>query len=132
MATIALQTKTTALELSNAKKATTEYHRNEEYEKKKAFTLFNYEQREIHKDKETKKKEDAKESKIKKVQERIQQVSSDMLRTNRINGGAFPNLGGTLQEVSHVIMFFIGLFFSANSPAIFALLVLVCESASRG
>jgi hypothetical protein len=45
-----------------------------------------------------KRKEDAKAKKLKTHAERIQVVSSDMLRTSRLNGGSFPSPALNVQE----------------------------------
>ena len=60
---------------------------------------YNFKKRDAFKIADQKRKEDAKTKKAKTHADRIQVVSSDMLRTSRLNGGSFPSLGLTLQEV---------------------------------
>jgi hypothetical protein len=101
MAELNLEVKQVALEQSKQKKKQSEDRTVENFNAKKAFHTWNYEQREKQKEKELQRKEDVKEKKARKVADRLQIVSSDMLRsTNRINGGTFPSPGLGLQEVS--------------------------------
>jgi hypothetical protein len=74
----------------------------EAVQQRKEFQTWTYAQRGLQKEKELQRKEKIEEKKNKKVAERLQVISSDMLRTNRISGGAFPNPGLSLQEVSHL------------------------------
>ena len=57
-------------------------------------------------------KEEFQRKKTKQHADRIQVVSSEMLRTNRLNGGSFPNPGLGFQEVSAesgFLLYFVGL-----------------------
>ena len=57
-------------------------------------------------------KEENQREKTKQHADRIQIVSSEMLRTNRLNGGSFPNPGLGFQEVSTesgFLLYFVGL-----------------------
>jgi hypothetical protein len=83
-------------------KVNLEAKNKEALQQRKEFQTWTYAQRGLQKEQELQRKEEIKEKKSKKVAERLQVDSSDMLRTNRINGGAFPNPGLTLQEVSNL------------------------------
>jgi hypothetical protein len=105
MAEIALEGKHVVLEQGKQKQANLEARNRDEIENKKEYKTWTIEQGEIQKDNAIKRKDAAKDKKTKQVADRLQVVSSDMLRTNqqKINGGAFPSPGTSLQEVSNFI-----------------------------
>jgi hypothetical protein len=100
MAEFGLQVKQVALEQTILKQKHSEDKSRVELLAKKNIQTWNYQQRENQKEKEEQRKEATKDKKAKKVANSLQIVSSDMLRTNRINGGTFPSPGLTLQQVS--------------------------------
>jgi hypothetical protein len=100
MAEFTLQVKQVALEQTIMKQKHSEEKSPVELLAKNFFQTWNYQQREIQKEKQEERKEATKDKKAKKVADRLQIVSSDMLRTNQINGGTFPSPGLTLQQVS--------------------------------
>jgi hypothetical protein len=100
MAELTLKGKEVVLAQGKQKHENSELKNREALEQKKAYASWTMEQRAISKQKDLDRKEETKEKKTQKVAERLQVVSSDMLRTNRINGGTFPNPGLSLQDVS--------------------------------
>jgi hypothetical protein len=104
MAEIALEGKQVTLAQGRQKKLNLEAKNQKVLQQRKEFQTWTYAQRGLQKEKELLRKEELKDKKSKKVAERLQVVSSDMLRTNRINGGAFPNPGLSLQEVSRLFL----------------------------
>jgi hypothetical protein len=97
MAAITLKGKEVVLKQAKQKKANLEakilYQRKE-------FQAWTYEQQDLQKHKELEKKEEDKEKTQKFAGGCLRVVSSDMLRTNHINGGALPSPGLSLQAVS--------------------------------
>jgi hypothetical protein len=99
MAEIALKGKQATLTQGQQNILHLEAKNKEALQQRKEFQTWTYAQRGLQKDKELQRKEEIKEKKSKKVAERLQVVSSDMLRTNRINRAAFPNPGLSLQII---------------------------------
>jgi hypothetical protein len=99
MAEFGLQVKQVALEQMKLKQKNSDEKSEKDMNAKKEFQTWNFQQREIQKEKESQRREETKDKKAKKVADRLQIVSSEMLRTNRLNGGTFPNPGMNLQQV---------------------------------
>ena len=100
MAELALEVKQVALASAKHKQQLSADRNLTNLQAKKEFHTWNYNQRELQKEKELQRKEETKDKKAKKVADRLQIVSSDMLRTNRLNGGTFPSPGLRLEQVS--------------------------------
>jgi hypothetical protein len=91
MAEIALDGKRLGLEQSKQRQVHADDKQKTIMEGKKELVRFNHKKRDKSKIADLKRKEDAKAKKLKTHAERIQVVSSDMLRTSRLNGGSFPS-----------------------------------------
>jgi len=100
MAEIALQSKQVTLAQAKQKQANVGTRNMEMLEQRKAYSTWNYEQRDIAKVKDIERKEELKDLKTQKVWKRLQIVPSDMIRTNQLNGGSFPSPALSLQNVS--------------------------------
>jgi hypothetical protein len=98
MAEIALDGKPVGLEQSKQRQVNADNKQKTITEGKKELVRFNHKKRDKSKIADLKRKEDAKAKKLKTHAERIQVVSSDMLRTSRLNGGSFPSPAPTVQE----------------------------------
>jgi hypothetical protein len=89
----------------------------EALQQRKVFHTWTYAaQQGLQKEKNLQRKEVIKEKQSKQVAQRLQVVSSDMLRTNHINRGAIPNPRLIFQEVSYfkvltICLTFANLFF---------------------
>jgi hypothetical protein len=104
MAEIALKGKEVLLAQGQQRKLNLEAKSKEILQQRKDFQSWTYEQRGLQKEKDLQRKEEIKEKKTKKVADRLQIVSGEMLRTNRLNGGAFPTPALRLEEVSIVLL----------------------------
>jgi hypothetical protein len=100
MAEVSLKARQVSLEMSIQRAANSQMKNSDDLAQKMKYQAWNYGQKEIQKDNETKRKEATRDSKAKKVAARLQIVSSGMLRTNIINGGAFPSPALGMREVS--------------------------------
>jgi hypothetical protein len=98
MAEIALDGKRVGLEQSKQCQVNADDKQKTIIEGKKELVRFNHKKRDKSKIADLKRKEDEKAKKLKTHAERIQVVSSDMLRTSRLNGGSFPSPALNLQE----------------------------------
>jgi hypothetical protein len=99
MAEFGFQVKQVALEQLKLKQKNCNEKSEKDMNAKKEFQTWNFQQRETQKEKESQQREETKDKKAKKVADRLQIVLSEMLRTNRINGGTFPSPGMNLQQV---------------------------------
>jgi hypothetical protein len=98
MAEIALDGKRVGLEQSKQRLINTEDKHNTILEGKKELARFNHKKRDESKIADQNRKEEAKSKKAKAHADRIQVVSSEMLRSSRLNGGSFPSPGLNLEE----------------------------------
>jgi hypothetical protein len=98
MAEIALDGKRVGLEQSKQRQVNTDDKQKTIMEGEKDLVRFNHKKRDKSKIADLKRKEDAKAKKLKTHAERIQVMSSDMLRTSRLNGGSFPSPALNVQE----------------------------------
>jgi chromosome segregation ATPase len=100
MAQLALEAKQVILDTSRQRQGMVTERNQAIQEGKRDLIELNFAMRDGAKVKDLERKEEAKAKKTKAHADRIQVVSSEMLRTNRINGGSFPNAGHSFQEVS--------------------------------
>jgi hypothetical protein len=104
MAEIALKGKEILLAQEKQRRLNLEAKNKAILEQRKEFQTWTYEQRGLRKEKDLQRKEEIKEKKTKKVADRLQIVLGEMLRTNRLNGGALPTPGLRLEEVSIILL----------------------------
>ena len=100
MAELALEAQKLGLEQNRQRHEQREIINNGVLEGKKSLVEFNFERREFHKEKEAQRKEEIKTTKLKNANDRFQTISLGMNQTNQLNGGCFPSIDVSVQQVS--------------------------------
>jgi hypothetical protein len=105
MAEIALDGKRLGLEQTKQRQINLEDRQKTVLEGKKELARFSFKKRDESKIADQQRKEDAKSKKAKTHADRLQVVSSEMLRNTRLNGGSFPspglNIGEAYAQLQH-------------------------------
>jgi len=100
MAEIKLEAKQVGLDSTKHRQGMAIERNKSLHEGKRDLINLTFEMRGRAKEADLTRKEENLKKKTKQHADRIQVVSSEMLRTNRLNGGSFPNPGLSFQEVS--------------------------------
>jgi hypothetical protein len=108
MAEIALENKKVILKVATQRQINQDERHNAIQKGKKELASYTFRKRDAAKVADLNRKDEAKSKKAKVHADRLQVMSSDMLRTNRLNGGSFPSPGLSLQDACAQL--------SANEP----------------